>query len=178
MQSILEKKKSVFDKLKDKFNYSNVMQAPQLEKVVINVGVGSIGDKNKIDIIQDRLAKITGQKTAPRASRKSVAGFKVREGDIVGYQITLRGEMMNSFLDKLINIALPRTKDFRGLSPKGIDEMGNLTIGIKEHTVFPETSDEELKDIFGFAVTVVTTAKTKDEARTLFDHFGFPFKKD
>jgi len=178
MQSVLEKRKDVFKALKDEFNYSNSMQAPKLEKVVINVGVGSLTDKSKIEIIQDRLAKITGQKTSARPSKKSIAGFKMREGDIVGYQVTLRGNMMLAFLDKLINIAFPRTKDFRGLSYKGIDAMGNLTLGIKEHTVFPETSDEELKDVFGFAITVVTTAKTKEEAKAFFNHLGFPFKKD
>ena len=178
MKSILDKGKNTFKELKDKFNYSNVMQTPRLTKAVISVGVGSLNDKGKIDIIKDRLAKITGQKAAPRVAKKSIAGFKMREGDVVGYQITLRGKMMHAFLDKLVNIALPRTKDFRGLSSTGIDEMGNYTIGIKEHTVFPETADEDLKDIFGFAVTIVTTAKNKEEARALFDNLGFPFKKD
>lgn len=178
MESTREKVKKTFNTLKSDFNYSNVMQTPRLVKVIINTGVGSLNDKAKLTVIQDRLARITGQKTAPRASKKSIAGFKMREGDVVGYQITLRGGAMHSFLDKLINIALPRTKDFRGLNSSGIDEMGNLTIGIKEQTVFPETSDEDMRDVFGFAITVVTTAKDKKEARALFDHLGFPFKKD
>jgi len=178
MESTREKVKKTFETLKGDFNYSNVMQTPQLVKIVINTGVGSLNDKAKLVVIQDRLARITGQKTSPRTSKKSIAGFKMREGDVVGYQVTLRGDAMYSFLDKLINIALPRTKDFRGLNSSGIDEMGNLTLGIKEQTVFPETSDEDMRDVFGFAITVVTTAKDQKEARALFDHLGFPFKKD
>lgn len=153
------------------------MQAPRVSKVVISTGVGSFKDKNKIQIVEDRLAKITGQKAAPRGAKKSVANFKSRQGDVVGYQVTLRGQRMYDFLDRLIHIALPRTKDFRGISPDAADEMGNYTLGIKEHTIFPETADEELKDVFGFAVTVVTTAKSKKEVVDVLSHLGFPFKK-
>jgi large subunit ribosomal protein L5 len=134
-------------------------------------------DKNKNDFIMGRLAKITGQKPSPRSAKQSIASFKLREGEVIGSMVTLRGERMYSFIDKLINIAFPRTKDFRGLESKGIDDVGNLTIGIKEHTIFPETGDEELKDVFGLAITFVTTAKSKAEAKAFFDYLGIPFKK-
>jgi large subunit ribosomal protein L5 len=157
--------------------YKNPMQKPRIQKVVISVGVGSFKDKNKMKVVEDRLAKITGQKAAPRAAKISIATFKSRQGDVVGYQVTLRGQRMHDFLEKLIHIALPRTKDFRGINLSGADEMGNYTMGIKEHTIFPETSDEELKDVFGMAITIVTSAKSKEEVLKLLNHLGFPFKK-
>ena len=154
------------------------MQTPKIDKVIVSAGVGSIKDKYKIKVIQDRLSKITGQKEAARVAKKSIATFKTRQGDILGYQVTLRGSRMYDFLDRLIHIAIPRMRDFRGLSTESIDEMGNFTIGIKEHTVFPETSDEDLKDVFGFSITIVTTAKTKEEAEEYLKNLGFPFKKE
>lgn len=157
--------------------YKNSMQVPKILKVVISAGVGSFKDKNKFKIVEDRLARITGQKVAPRGAKISVASFKSRQGDVIGYQVTLRGARMSNFLERLVHIALPRTKDFRGISPKAADEMGNYTLGIKEHTIFPETADEELKDVFGFAITIVTTAKSKDEVIKFLTHIGFPFKK-
>ena len=166
-----------FKALKDTFDYKNVMQAPRIEKVVVSTGTGRIDDKKKVALIEDRLAKITGQKASPRPARMSIASFKLREGDVIGYQVTLRGPRMMDFLDKLVHVALPRTRDFRGLKPTAIDEMGNITLGIKEHTVFPETSDEELKDVFSLAITIVTTAKTKEEAEALLRHIGLPLKK-
>jgi large subunit ribosomal protein L5 len=153
------------------------MQTPKVEKVVISVGTGSTKDKKKVDLITERLERITGQKAAPRAAKKAIATFKTRLGDKIGYQITLRGKRAEDFLNRLVHIALPRTKDFKGISDSAIDEMGNYTLGIKENTVFPETADEELKDVFGMAVTVVTTAKSKDEAKAYLSHLGFPFKK-
>ena len=171
-----EQEKKSFAALKAEFGYTNVMQAPKVTKVIISTGVGKIKDKNKIALIQDRLAAITGQKAAPRAAKKSIATFKVRKGDIVGYQVTLRGARMYDFLDKLIHIALPRTRDFRGLQASTIDDMGNVTIGIKEHTIFPEAADEDLKDVFGLAMTIVTTAKSKKEAEALLRHLGFPLQ--
>ena len=165
-----------FDALKGTFGYKNKLQAPRLVKVVISTGTGKIKDKKKVELIQDRLAKITGQKSAPRGAKKSIATFKVRKGDVVGYQITLRGGRMFDFLDKLVHIALPRSRDFRGLSPKGIDSMGNMTLGVKEHTIFPETSDEDLKDVFGLAVIIVTTAKSKKEADAYLRHIGVPLQ--
>jgi len=168
---------TAFDTLKDTFAYVNVMQAPRIEKVIVSTGTGKIDDKKKIELVQDRLAMITGQKASPRAAKKSIAQFKLREGDIVGYQVTLRGARMNTFLDKFIDIALPQTRDFRGLKATAIDEMGNITLGLKDHTVFPETVNEELKDVFSLAITIVTTAKTPAEAEALLRHIGLPLKK-
>ena len=172
-----EKINSTYAGLKDTFGYTNTMQAPRVEKVVVSVGTGKIDDKQKISLIQDRLAKITGQKVSPRPARLSIATFKLREGDIIGYQVTLRGKRMQHFLDKLIHVALPQTRDFRGIKVTAIDEMGNITIGIREHTIFPETADEELKDVFGLAATIVTTAKTKAEAEAFLRHLGLPLQK-
>ena len=177
MQDIKTSEKKAFELMKDPFGYTNKMESPRLIKTVINVGVGSLKDKNKVEVIIDRLARITGQKPAPRPAKKSIAGFKMRQGDVVGYQVTLRGERMYTFLDKLVHVALPRTKDFRGLSKAAIDDMGNITLSIKDHTVFPETSDEDLKDVFGFAVTIVTTSNSPEETKAFLEYLGFPFKK-
>jgi len=171
------KTKDAYKELKEKLGLKNVMQAPKIVKVVVNSGVGSLNDKKKIDIVTDRLAKITGQKPVKRGAKKSIASFKSREGDVVGVQITLRGEKMWSFLDRLLNIALPRTKDFRGISPTALDDMGNYTLSIKEHTVFPETADEDLKDVFGFSATIVTSLKNKADTLEFFKALDFPFKK-
>lgn len=178
MITIKEKEKKAFTVLKDKFGYKNVMQSPRLKKVVVAVGVGSTKDKHKVELIADRLTKITGQKVSPTVAKKSIASFKVREGDKVGYVVTLRGKRMYDFLERFLNIALPRTKDFRGISKKSLDEIGNYTVSVKEHTIFPETSNEEIKDVFGFAITVVTSAKTKAEAGEFLTTLGFPFKKE
>ncbi len=175
--TIKEKQAKAFEALKIERGYTNRMQAPGISKVVIATGIGSFADKNKSKVVEDRLTRITGQKPASRKAKSSIAGFKSRQGDIIGYQVTLRGGRMFDFLDRLVHIALPRTKDFRGLSPGSADEMGNYTLGIKEHTIFPETADEELKDVFGLAVTMVTTAKSKEEVIALLTHLGFPFKK-
>ncbi|MBX4198919.1 50S ribosomal protein L5 [Candidatus Parcubacteria bacterium] len=164
-------------KTKSLKGYTNPMQQPKIVKVVVSVGVGSLKDKNKIKVIEDRLLKITGQKAAPRGAKIAIANFKSRQGDVVGYQVTLRGARMQDFLERLIHISLPRTKDFRGISKNSADEMGNYTLGIKEHTIFPETADEELKDVFGLAITVVTTAKSRKEVQDFLEHLGFPFKK-
>lgn len=177
METIREKMNTAFASLRETFSYTNTMQTPRIEKVIVSTGTGKIQDKQKIELIQDRLAKITGQKPAARPAKKSIASFKTREGDVIGYQVTLRGERMRAFLDKLIHVALPQTRDFRGLKVSAIDEMGNYTMGIPEHTIFPETADEELKDVFGFAVTIVTTAKTKEEADALLRHIGLPLQK-
>ncbi len=175
MKSIVEQTASAYSALKGVFGYKNPMQSPRLVKVVVSVGVGSVKDKKKIELIADRLAKITGQKAAPRGAKKAIASYKSRLGDVVGYQVTLRGARMTGFLDKLFAVAIPRTKDFRGMSKSIVDDMGNATFGIKEHTIFPETGDEELKDIFGLAITIVTTAKDKKEATAFLEHIGFPF---
>lgn len=170
--------KTAYDALRAPFGYTSPMQGPRLKKVVVSSGVGKKRDPKQVALIEDRLMKITGQKPAKRAARMSIASFKLREGDTVGLQITLTGTRMYDFLDKLIHIALPRTRDFRGLSATAIDEMGNLTIGIREHTIFPETSDEDLKDVFGLAITIVTTAKDKAEAEAFFRHIGVPLRVD
>ena len=177
METVQTQLKSVFDALKKDFDYSNVNQAPTIEKVVVSVGTGRVDDKAKIALIQDRLALITGQKAAPRPAKQSIASFKLREGDIIGYQVTLRGARMIHFLDKLIHIALPQTRDFRGLKTTSIDDMGNYTIGIKESSIFPETADEDIKDVFGMSITLVTSASTKAEAEALLRHVGLPLKK-
>lgn len=167
-----------FSALKDRFAYKNIMQAPRIEKVVVATGTGKIDDKNKVTLIQDRLARITGQKAAPRGAKQSIASFKLRQGDIIGYQVTLRGERMRNFLDKLIHVALPQTRDFRGIKTSSIDDMGNITIGIREHTIFPETADEDIRDVFSLAITIVTTAKTREEAEALLRHIGLPLQKE
>lgn len=175
----LSKKKqdAAFESLKSERGYKNRFEAPRILKVVVSSGTGKAKDKNRNELVADRLAKITGQKASARPAKQSVAQFKTREGDIIGFQVTLRGARMYDFLDKLIHIALPRTRDFRGIADSAVDEMGNMTVGIKEHTIFPETSDEDLKDVFGLAVTVVTTAKDRDNALAFFKHLGVPFKK-
>ncbi len=170
--------KKTFDALKSEFGYKNVMQAPRLVKIIVSSGVGSLKDKKKLELIVDRLAKITGQAAAVRGAKKSIANFKIRVGDVAGYQTTLRGARMQAFFDKLIHIVLPRVKDFRGIKPSAIDEMGNISIGLKEHTVFPETSDEESKDIFGLAITIVTSAKNKKEAESYLRHLGMPLQEN
>lgn len=177
-KTVQELNKESFSALKEKLGLKNPMQAPRLLKVVISNGFGSVKDKKKIELIADRLAKITGQKPAVRATKKAIASFKTRQGDAVGYQVTLRGPRMFDFMDRLIHIALPRTKDFRGLSRDSIDAMGNYTIGIKEHTIFPETSDEDLKDVFGFAITMVTTSSDKKATLAYLEHIGMPLKRE
>ncbi len=174
-----EKIEKAYKEMAEKFGYKNKMAAPKLVKVTINSATGSgvKKDKNKNDFVMGRLAKITGQKPSVRGAKKSIASFKTRQGDPIGVSVNLRGARMYGFLDKLLNISLPRTKDFRGIERKIVDDIGNLTLGIKEHTIFPETSDEELKDVFGLSVTIVTTAKTKPEALAFFEAMGFPFKK-
>lgn len=171
-----QRQQNAFESLSGDLGYKNPMAAPRVAKVIVSTGVGKKRDKKVLELIENRLARITGQKAAPRSARASIASFKVREGDVVGYQTTLRGARMYDFLDKLIHVALPRTRDFRGLSPSAVDEMGNLTIGVKEHTIFPETSDEEVKDVFGLAITIVTTAKSKKEAIAFFKHLGIPLR--
>jgi len=179
MKSLKEKQAKVFESLKDQLDIKNVMETQSIEKIVVNVGTGKMQkqDRKKNDFITEQLSILTGQKPSGRPAKSSIAGFKSREGDIVGQSVTLRGERMHSFFDKLVNIALPRTKDFRGLETKSIDKMGNLTIGIKEHTIFPETGDEELQNIFGLSITVVTSATNKKDAEAYLRFLGMPFKK-
>ena len=178
--TVKEKEALAYEKMKSDFHYKNAMAVPKLTKVVLNIGTGTAikKDKNKNAFIAERIAKITGQKPALRGAKKSISSFKIRQGDPVGVVVTLRGKRMYAFLEKLINVALPRTKDFRGLSRKGVDNIGNLTLGIKEHTIFPETADEDIKDVFGLAITVVSSAKTKKEGFAFYELLGVPFKKE
>jgi large subunit ribosomal protein L5 len=178
MESVKDKQKTIFESLKEAFGYGNVMAAPKLLKIMVSTGVGKARDKKRNELIIDRLARITGQKPAARAAKKSVAAFKLREGETVGFVCTLRGSRMFAFLDKLINVAIPRTRDFQGLKRSSVDEMGNLSIGIPESTIFPETGEEDLKDVFGMAVTLTTTAKNKAEAIAFFETIGIPFEKE
>ncbi len=168
--TVKEKEIQSFEKMKGIFHYKNIMAAPKMQKVVLNTGTGTAikKDKNKNEAISDRLAKITGQKPVTRGAKQSIASFKTRKGDPIGIVTTLRGKRMYAFLEKLINIALPRTKDFRGIARTAVDNVGNLTIGIKEHTIFPETADEDIRDVFGLSVTLVSTAKNKKEGTAFF----------
>jgi len=179
METVKQKEKKAYTTLKAKYGYKNTMAAPHLVKVVIASGTGSGVKRNKDHnkLVIERLTKITGQKPATKSAKKSIATFKTRIGDPIGVMVTLRGARMFGFLDKLIDVAIPRTKDFRGIERKIVDNIGNLTMSIKEHTIFPETADEELKDVFGLAITIVTTAKTKPEATEFFELIGIPFKK-
>lgn len=178
MQTVKEKQNNAFEALKSEFGYKNKMQAPKIVKVVVSSGVGKQrADSRKMDLIAKRLSDITGQKASERPAKKSIASFKVREGQLSGYQVTIRGNRMFGFLDKLINVSLPRTRDFRGLSPK-VDAMGNYTIGIKENTIFPETADQDIKDVFGLAITVVTTSKNPKETQSFLKHLGFPLREE
>ncbi len=177
--TVKEKQGEAFEKMKGEFHYKNAMAAPRLEKLVINVGTGTAikKDKNKNDAIALRIAKITGQQPSKKGAKKSIASFKIRQGDPIGIVVTLRGKRMYAFLDKLINVALPRTKDFRGITRTSVDNIGNMTMGIKEHTIFPETADEDIRDVFGLSITVVSTAKSKKEGLEFFSLIGVPFKK-
>lgn len=178
--SIQSKQTESYKVLKDQFGYKNALSAPKIQKVVVSVGTGSgmKKDRNKNTFVTDRLMKITGQKPAIRGAKQSIASFKIRANDPVGVMVTLRGARMYQFLDKLIDIALPRTKDFRGITRSSVNALGNITMGIKEHTIFPETGDEEIVHVFGLAITVVTTAKTRPEALAFFEYLGFPLKKE
>ncbi len=179
MKTVKQKEKEAYTAMKSVFGYKNPLAAPHLMKVVIASGTGTLlkKDKHKNDFIIERLAKITGQRAVTKRAKKSIAQFKLRQGDPVGVMVTIRGARMYGFLDKYFNVALPRTKDFRGVDAKIVDSMGNATIAVKEHTIFPETADEELKDVFGFAMTIVTSAKTKEEAKMFLELIGIPFKK-
>ncbi len=163
--------------MRAKFGYTNVMAVPRIEKVTVNMGAGRISTEPKFkDRIEKDIAAITGQKPFWRKARKSVSGFKIREGMTVGFVSTLRGRRMCDFLDRLISVALPRSRDFRGLDAESFDQGGSLNIGIKEQIIFPEVAYESSKDIFSFQVNVTTTAKTKEEGMELLKLMGFPIK--
>lgn len=176
--------KKVIPQMMESFGYKNTMAVPKIEKVMVNTGFGRLisgktsNEQEKIqEAILHDLALITGQRPVLTRARKSVSGFKIRKGMPVGAQVTLRGKRMFDFLERLIHIALPRSRDFRGIDPKSFDGEGNLTIGIKEHIAFPEISPEKVKNIFGFEVTVVTTARNREKGKMLLKLLGFPIRE-
>ncbi len=162
--------------MKEQFGYTNEMQIPKLDKIVLNMGVGeAVADSKKIQSAITDLTKIAGQKPAPTRARQSIAGFKLRENMVIGAKVTLRKDRMYEFLDRLVTVALPRVKDFRGLKPTSFDGYGNYAMGLKEHLVFPEINYDQIEQIWGMDIIVCTTAKTDDEARQLLREFQFPF---
>ena len=162
--------------MKEQFAYSNEMQIPKLDKIVLNMGIGeAVNDSKKVNAAIADLAAIAGQKPMPTKARNSIAGFKLREGLVIGAKVTLRKDRMYEFLDRLITIALPRVKDFRGLKPTSFDGRGNYAMGLKEHIVFPEINYDQIDQMWGMDIIVTTTAKTDDEARALLKEFQFPF---
>jgi large subunit ribosomal protein L5 len=170
-------KKEITPKMIEKFNYNNVMQVPKIEKIVINIGVGeAIQNPKALDGAVNDLVAISGQKPIITRGKKSIAGFKLREGMAIGCKVTLRGERMYDFLDRLMNLALPRVRDFRGVSPQAFDGRGNYSLGIKEQTIFPEIEYDKIDKSRGMEVVIVTTAKTDEEARELLKLMGMPFR--
>ena len=170
--------KEIVPNMQKKFNYKSVMQVPKLDKIVINIGCGDATHNSKLlDAACNDLLQITGQKPVVTKAKKSIAGFKIREGQAIGSKVTLRGERMYNFLDKLISVSLPRVRDFRGLSPKAYDGRGNYTIGIKEQLVFPEIEFDDVVKVRGMEIVLVTTANTNEEAHALLEELGIPFRK-
>jgi large subunit ribosomal protein L5 len=171
-------KKEIIPKIMKESNYRNIMEVPKLTKITVNMGVGSaLQNIKELESAADDLAKITGQKPVITKAKKSIAGFKLREGSPIGCMVTLRGNRMYEFLDRLLSIAIPRVRDFRGLSKKSFDGCGNYTIGIKEQLIFPEVSYDNILSVKGMNITINTTAKSDKEALSLLEKFGFPFKK-
>ncbi len=179
MQLQEQYKKQIVPELKKQFGFKNIFEVPRIEKVVINVGFGrNTKDKQYIKAVNDGLTRITGQKPTLNKARQSISAFKIREGNIVGASVTLRGKRMYEFLEKLVHVSFPRIRDFRGISNKGIDNMGNLTVGFKEHTPFPEIKADAVENVFGLEICLPTSAKNREEGLALFTLLGFPFKKD
>jgi large subunit ribosomal protein L5 len=164
--------------LTEQFGYKNPMQVPKIDKIVLNMGIGeAVADRKKVEQASEALSLIVGQKAVITRSRKSIATYKLRDGQAIGCKVTLRKARMYEFLDRLVNIALPRVRDFRGLNPKSFDGRGNYSLGIKEHIVFPEIDYDKVSDVWGMDITVCTTARTDDEARALLNAFNFPFRQ-
>lgn len=171
-------KKEIRPKLKEKFEYENPMAIPRLQKIIVNVGVGeAINDGKILDTVVNNVASITGQQPVKTKAKKSISNFKLREGMPIGCKVTLRKKVMYEFLDRLINLALPRTRDFQGVPDKSFDGRGNYTLGIKEHTIFPEIDVDKVSKLHGMDITFVTNAETDEEAYSLLKLFGMPFKK-
>ncbi len=170
--------KVVREEMKKQFGYENVMQIPRIDKIVLNMGVGeAVNDRKKVDSAAKDLAMIAGQRAVITRARKSIATYKVRDDMPIGTKVTLRGDRMYEFVDRLVTIALPRVKDFRGLNPKSFDGRGNFAMGLREHIVFPEIDYDQVDEVWGMDVIVCTTAKTDDEARALLRGFNFPFRQ-
>lgn len=179
MSRLKEKyQKEITPALMSKFEYNSVMQVPKLEKIVVNMGVGdAVSNAKALDTAVEELATITGQKPVVTKAKKSIAGFRLREGMAIGCKVTLRGERMYEFLDKLIAVSLPRVRDFRGISKKAFDGRGNYTLGVKEQLIFPEIDYDKVNKVRGMDIVIVTTANTDEEARELLGQFGMPFQK-
>jgi len=182
-KSYVPRLKTQFDevirgKLTKDFGYTNPMQVPVLTKVVLNMGIGEgVNDRKKVENAANDLTQIAGQKAIITRSRKSIATFKLRDGQAIGAKVTLRKTRMYDFIDRLVNIALPRVRDFRGLNPKSFDGMGNYSLGLKEHIIFPEIDYDKVSDVWGMDITICTTARTDDEARALLVALNFPFRQ-
>lgn len=171
-------KAHVMSALREQFSYENVMQIPRIQKITLNMGVGeSVGDKKQVENAAGNLEELAGQKPIITKAHKSVAGFKIREGWPIGCKVTLRGDRMWDFFDRLVHIAIPRVRDFRGLNPKSFDGRGNYSMGVREQIIFPEIEYDKVDKIRGLDVTITTSAKTDDEGRALLEAFNFPFKK-
>ena len=180
MNRLQEKyKKEAVPALSKAFQFKNIMQVPRIEKIVMNIGLGEAMDNPKaLEAAMNDVATITGQKPVMTKARKSIANFKLREGRVIGTKVTLRGEKMWAFLDRLVNTALPRVRDFRGVSPEAFDGRGNYTLGLREQLIFPEIEYDKIDKIRGMEITIVTTAKSDDTARLLLQILGMPFKKE
>ena len=171
-------KKKIIPKMKESFGYKNDLEVPNIVKVTVNVGLGSFLKETKyIDEIVDTIKKITGQAPVKTIARKAIAGFSIKENQVIGLKVTLRGEYMYEFLNKLINVVLPRVRDFRGISNKSFDGSGNYTIGFKEHTVFPEVGSSDVEKVHGLEICITTNAKDDKEVKKILELYGFPFKK-
>lgn len=171
-------RKKIIPEMKKKFGYKNNLAVPKLEKIVVNIGIGrALKDPKLLDIMVETIRKITGQAPVKTKARKAISGFNIKKNMVVGLKTTLRGVRMYEFLNKLINVVLPRVRDFRGLSSKSFDGKGNYMIGFREHIVFPEVFSDEVEKIHGLEVSIVTTAKSNLEAKALLKFFGFPFKE-
>jgi len=170
--------KTIKKNLMERFKFSSPMELPKIEKIVLNVGMGDAhADQNALNATINELSAITGQKAVKTVAKKSIAAFKIREGYDVGCRVTLRGEKMYEFLDRLINVSLPRVRDFRGLSPKSFDNFGNYNFSVKEQIIFPEIDFDKTDQIYGINITIVTTAKNSEQARALLDEFKMPFRE-
>jgi large subunit ribosomal protein L5 len=170
-------KETVIPQLMEKFSYGSVMEVPRISKITLNMGVGeALGNKKVLDKATEELTRITGQKAIVTVARKSVASFKIRDGYPIGCKVTLRRNRMYEFLDRLVNVSIPRVRDFRGLSPKSFDGRGNFNLGVKEQIIFPEIDYDQVDEMRGMDIAITTTARTDEEGRALLEAFSFPFK--